>query len=172
MNHPSGQEYRAELPDLFRASMRNVPSAVAILTAHAGGADYGMTATAVCSLAANPPKLLACVNRTSRFSAALTNAGHLAVNFIGAGQADIAAAFSRGSNSHETRFTFGDWKRSARGTLLLRDASAVFDCEIEHMTPEATHNVIVLRVLCAGSTESAPLVYWSGAYAQVSAGAQ
>jgi len=172
MNCPRGQDCRTELPDVFRASMRNVPSAVAILTAHADGADFGMTATAVCSLAANPPKLLACVNRTSRFSAALAKTGHLAVNFTGAGQADIAVEFSRGSNSHETRFTFGEWTRSERGTLLLRDASAVFDCEIEHITPEATHNMIVLRVLCAGSTESMPLVYWSGAYARVSTAAQ
>ena len=73
MNYPSRPESRAELSEVFRASMRNVPSAVAILTAHADGADFGMTATAVCSLAANPPKLLACVNRTSRFSAALAS---------------------------------------------------------------------------------------------------
>jgi len=172
MGHASGGNPHAELPEVFRASMRNVPSAVAILTASVGGVDYGMTATAVCSLAANPPKLLACVNRASRFGAILENAGHLAVNFTGAGQAGIAAEFSRASNTHGTRFTFGEWTRSARGTPLLQGASAVFDCQIEQITPEATHNVIVLRVLCAGSTASVPLIYWSGAYRHVSAGAQ
>ena len=44
-------------PVAFRAAMRTVPGAVAVITAEHDGVRNGMTATAVCSVSAHPPQL-------------------------------------------------------------------------------------------------------------------
>lgn len=52
----------------FKAAMRRIPSAVAIAIASTSydRERRGLTATAVCSVSAEPPQLLACVNKQVR----------------------------------------------------------------------------------------------------------
>ena len=49
--------------DDFREGMRQLAAGVTIVTTSIGDQRIGLTATAVCSLSAEPPMLLACVNR-------------------------------------------------------------------------------------------------------------
>ncbi|WP_299452255.1 flavin reductase family protein [uncultured Pigmentiphaga sp.] len=46
--------------------MRRIPSAVAIASTSYDRERRGLTATAVCSVSAEPPQLLACVNKQVR----------------------------------------------------------------------------------------------------------
>ncbi|MBX6318957.1 flavin reductase family protein [Pigmentiphaga sp.] len=50
----------------FKAAMRRIPSAVAIASTSYDRERRGLTATAVCSVSAEPPQLLACVNKQVR----------------------------------------------------------------------------------------------------------
>ena len=56
----------------FRAAMARFPGAVTLVTARTpGGERRGITATAVCSVTADPPSLLVCLNaRTGTCAAA------------------------------------------------------------------------------------------------------
>ena len=47
----------------FKVGMRTLAGAVNIITSTHGGHRYGMTATAVCSATADPPTVLACINK-------------------------------------------------------------------------------------------------------------
>ena len=50
-------------PEDFKEGMRQLAAGVTIVTTAVGERRNGLTATAVCSLSAEPPMLLACVNR-------------------------------------------------------------------------------------------------------------
>ena len=47
----------------FKVGMRTLAGAVNIITSVHSGHRYGMTATAVCSASADPPTVLACINK-------------------------------------------------------------------------------------------------------------
>ena len=47
----------------FKIGMRTLAGAVNIITSMNAGHRYGMTATAVCSASAEPPTVLACINK-------------------------------------------------------------------------------------------------------------
>jgi flavin reductase (DIM6/NTAB) family NADH-FMN oxidoreductase RutF len=61
----------------FRAAMARFPGAVTIITARQGTERRGITATAVCSVSAEPPSLLVCVNRKTGTCAAIREIRHL-----------------------------------------------------------------------------------------------
>ena len=53
----------------FRKAMRRLTSAVTVITTAHEDRRYGMTATAVTSVSADPPSLLICVNRSASLHA-------------------------------------------------------------------------------------------------------
>ena len=66
----------------FRACMRQVPGAVTVVTTVHEGTRGGLTATAVCSVSADPPQILVCVNRSSSAEAVIVAAGRFGVSFL------------------------------------------------------------------------------------------
>ncbi len=50
-------------PEQFKTGMRSLAGAVNIITSAHASHRYGMTATAVCSVSADPPTLLVCINK-------------------------------------------------------------------------------------------------------------
>ena len=85
--HLRGPEARALEVDQarFTAGMRHLAAGVTLVTTAGGGSRAGLTATAVCSVSAEPPQLLACVNREADAHRLLLATGHLAVNLLSAG---------------------------------------------------------------------------------------
>ena len=69
-------------PDSFRAAMARFPGAVTIVSARAATGRLGLTATAVCSVSAEPPSLLACVNRRTGTCAAVADSGLFNVSLL------------------------------------------------------------------------------------------
>ena len=67
-----------------------------------------MTATAVCSLSAAPPMLLACVNREAGAHDPTLQSRVFCVNVLSAKHLDLAAQFASSARVPE-RFTTGDW---------------------------------------------------------------
>jgi flavin reductase len=61
-------------PDALRHVMGHFASGVTIATALYHGIKHAMTATAVCSVSLEPPLVLVCVSKSSRFHGAITKA--------------------------------------------------------------------------------------------------
>src|SRR4051812_36380917 len=78
----------------FKTVMRQVVSSVAIVTARAGKVRNGLTATAVCSVSAEPPTMLICVNRRATAESIIAESGAFAINFLTQDQHQIARLFS------------------------------------------------------------------------------
>lgn len=149
----------------FRLGMRRLAAGVTVITSCLEDQRTGMTATAVCSLSASPPRLLACVNlrgTTYRFASV---SRRMAVNVLAVHQEQVARDFSSADKCLGRLFADGGW-RDADGLPVLDNAAAVFECSVEQMLVMDTHAVLigsVVRVHVSDAT--APLLYADGAYA-------
>ena len=67
--------------DLFRQAFRwHVAQVVVLMYLDSEASPCGMTATTMCSLSADPPSLLVCINRESRAHTEITARGRFGVN--------------------------------------------------------------------------------------------
>jgi flavin reductase (DIM6/NTAB) family NADH-FMN oxidoreductase RutF len=148
----------------YRMCMRNVPGAVAIVTTSHGGVHAGLTVTAVCSVSADPPQLLVCVNRSAGGYPAMAASGHFGVSFLAHTHQSVADVFS---SPVDDRFAHAEWIDLGSGVPLLRDAAAAFDCVVMQMVEAGTHTVFIGAVTGAISQETPNLVYKQGVYSAV-----
>jgi flavin reductase len=125
------------------------------------------TATAVCSLTADPPALLVCVNESSSLGQTFVTNRYLAINTIAEPHADLALL--TGSKAPvETRFA-ADWGISPHGVPLLSGALAAFDAVVEGSQPWGTHRVLFCRILGITLGEDrAPSLYYDRAFRSLS----
>jgi DNA-binding GntR family transcriptional regulator len=86
----------------FRHVVGHLASGVTILTTEFEGRQYGMTASSVTSLSADPPMMLACINNSVRTAAAVAGSGRFVVNVLGEEQGELAYRFA-GSGDEKFR---------------------------------------------------------------------
>src|SRR3970282_1493894 len=97
----------------FKLGMRTLAGAVNIITSMQGGRRYGMTATAVCSATAEPPTVLACINRLATTHGAVAKSKVFCVNVLRVEVWELSTAFS-GGQSGDARFRTRNWERLRR----------------------------------------------------------
>jgi flavin reductase ActVB len=141
--------------------MASFPSGVAIVTTLAeDGAPRGLTTTAVCSVSAEPPTILVCVDLASRTLAALRASRRFAVNFVGEGRSELCLLFA---SKAEDKFARVTWRPTDSGMpLLADDVLAWADCATEHELEVGDHVLIVARVEAGGVQPELepPLMYY------------
>lgn len=153
--------------DAFRAAMRELAAGVTIVTAGTADGRRGLTATAVCSVSADPPTLLACINRATDGHAAIAASGHFCVNVVAAEHRDLAERFAgRDGARGAARFERGDWDCLVTGAPVLADAVAAFDCRVVEALSWGTHTIFIGRVAATRVAPARPaLVYRAGVFA-------
>jgi flavin reductase (DIM6/NTAB) family NADH-FMN oxidoreductase RutF len=152
------------LKSTFRASMRRLASAVAVVTVQGDDDFVGMAATSVTSLTLDPPAVLVCVNRTAGLHSCLAVGTPICINLLSSHQSDVSTAFGGGLPRAE-RFSVGRWGRDAHGLPALDEAQANLSCVVESIVAYGTHSIVVARVaeVRLGGPVS-PLIYQDGAY--------
>ena len=151
----------------FKLGMRSLAGAVTIVASANSGHRYGMTATAVCSVTADPPTVLVCINKSTATHDAIAKSGMYSVNVLRAEDSGLSSAFS-GMQSGESRFKSRDWTRLATGSPVLIDALVAFDCRVVKKTVHGTHSIFfgeVEQVLFG--KKGKPLLYADGQYAKL-----
>lgn len=148
----------------FRNAMRRLAGGVAILTASDdNGKPFGMTMTAVMSLAMEPPSLVAAVNRSASIASVLEEGREFCVNLLLRRHTDFCQTFS--SLPSNERFTVGEWQYSEKGTPYLADGGAMIFCDVGPMHDFGTHRMViglVRKVLVHQDVD--PLVHLDGNY--------
>ena len=152
---------------LFKAGMRTLAGAVNIITSVEGGRRHGMTATAVCSASAEPPTVLACINKLAATHAAVAKSKVFCVNVLRAEDWELSTAFS-GAQSGETRFKSREWTRLVTGAPVLLDALVSFDCRVVKKVAHGSHTIFLGQVeqILLGQ-KGKPLLYSDGQYAKL-----
>ena len=154
----------ASLDTAFRAAMRRLAATVTVISTQANGLRLGMSATAVTSVSAAPPAVLACVNRSAALHAQLGLGRRLCINLLHCSQQRLSEVFAGGLEG-DIRFSEGDWLNNAEGVPYLADAQANIFCEVEALHAYGTHSVCIGRVTAvACRADVAPLVYQDGTY--------
>lgn len=144
----------------FRAAMARFPGAVTIITARHGAQRRGITATAVCSVSADPPSLLVCVNRQTGTCAAIDGSGRFAVNLLADPAAPLALRFAgAGGSTGEDKFAEGDWESDGTGLPLLSGALAALSCEVAEAVTSGSHRIFVGHIREIRQAAGGPLVY-------------
>ncbi len=78
----------------FKLGMRRLASGVVVIATEFEGERFGLTATAVMSISADPPTLMICVNRSASAHEALSRSGCFTVNLLDGEDRPIADLFS------------------------------------------------------------------------------
>lgn len=152
----------------FIAAMGLAATGVSLVTTDGPLGRYGLTVSAVSSVSAEPPLVLVCINRKSPAVAALDGNGLFAVNLLGAENRAYAETFS-GRPRAGRPFDFGNhtWLEGATGLPLVRDATAVFECETHQHVDAGTHRIFIGRVVAAHRGSAEPLVYCNRAFRRI-----
>ena len=151
----------------FKLGMRTLAGAVNIITSTHAGHRYGMTATAVCSASAEPPTVLACINKLAVTHDAVAKAKSFCVNVLRAEDWELSTLFS-GGQTGESRFKHGNWTKLTTGSPVLVDALVSFDCRVVKKLAHGTHTIFLGEVeqILIGK-KGKPLLYSDGQYAKL-----
>lgn len=151
----------------FRAAMARFPGAVTIVTTGQADGRRGITATAVCSVTADPPSLLVCLNRKTGTCAAVAETMRFTVNLLPGDGGPLALTFA-GANgaSGADKFHHGDWQDGSNGPRLTT-AIASFSCEVREAVQAGTHTIFIGRVMEVATADGAPLLYEQSRFHQL-----
>ena len=163
MTDPSPAESPAAA---FRQAMRAFVGTCSVITVGDGEEASGLVVTSAISLSAEPPLLLACVNRNSSSHPLLERYGRFGWSSLGAGHQAVAERFSGfGGVKGAARYDGAEWETAVTGARLLKGAPTAFDCTVEEMIQRATHSILIGRVQAIRTTPGqGALIYWDGSY--------
>ncbi|MGP7998425.1 MAG: flavin reductase family protein [Streptosporangiaceae bacterium] len=155
----------------FRDAIGHFATGVTVVTSiGAGGTPVGTTASAVTSLSLDPPLVLVCFDRGSHTLAAVCTHRAFVINVLAAPQRHLSANFAR-------RGLAAAWdgvrhRRGLTGSPRLEGTLAALDCTVEYRLPGGDHEIVVGRVreVETSGQDTAPLLYWRGAYASLEDG--
>ena len=127
----------------YRDAMAHYAGHVQLVTTEFEGVRRGVTVTAACSVSDDPPMVLVCLNRTNPNNRIFLDSGKFAINTLAAQHQAMAASFAGfDEKDADARFAMGEWDTISTGAPTLRDASAVFDCNLLEHKDLATHMVL------------------------------
>jgi flavin reductase (DIM6/NTAB) family NADH-FMN oxidoreductase RutF len=147
--------------ETFRHVVGHLPSGVTVVTTRTSDADFGMTASSVTSLSLQPPMMLACLNKESATSRAVSQAGAYAVNVLGQGHEDLAQRFAV---RRKDKFAGVGVVDGVLGMPLLAGALAHIECTVVEEVTGGTHSIFLGKVESARAAGGSPLTYFRGSF--------
>lgn len=153
--------------ELFKLGMRRLLSGIALVTTRCEGKPFGLIATSVTSLAADPPSLIVSINRSASCHDPLSSSGVFCVNLLSANQSELVAMFSSSVRRAE-RFTGNDWTEGETGAPVFTESLASFECVVTDIVPKYTHTIFIGTVkhcIVRADAPHRPLAYFDGQYA-------
>lgn len=145
--------------DDFVAAMAQVACPVALITTGTLECPKGLTASAVCSLSADPPAIVICVNKTASAHDDVLRQKSFGANFLHAGQGELARRFAQ---KDVDRFAGQEWTVLATGAPILQSALVAFDCRLHAVIDGFSHSImigVVERILSDPSEGDTSLVW-------------
>ncbi|RKG34601.1 p-hydroxyphenylacetate 3-hydroxylase reductase component [Acinetobacter tianfuensis] len=149
----------------FRRALGNFATGVTIMTAqNAQGEKVGVTANSFNSVSLDPALILWSIGKRSSSYAVFAEATHFAVNILSADQIDLSNKFAR---SKDDKYANVEFDLGAGNAPVLKECSAVFECERYDILEGGDHWIILGRVVNFQDNGRSPLLYHQGAYSSV-----
>jgi len=158
------REYRTGSdPRTLRDALGSFATGVTVVTCFdEAGQPFGLTANSFTSVSLEPPLLLVCVRKEAQCAAAMTKAGHFAVNVLQTGQQPASIRFS---TRNDDRFGPNDWSPGELGAPVLKESLGVFECRRHAVYDGGDHHILVGEVVKASFDPGLdPLLFFRGKY--------
>ena len=129
----------------FFAIMGAFPTGVGIVTTmDERNQPRGLTTNALCSVSAEPPMLLVCVDKNSNTLPGLRHSGKFVVNYLASGRGDLANLFA---SKEPDKFQGVSWRPASNSMPWLHtDTIAHAECTVAQEVEVGDHVVFVARV--------------------------
>ena len=147
----------------FLGAMRRVASSVTVVTTDGPAGRHGATVSAFCSVSADPPTVLVCLNDSSRTAACVRGNGAFAVNVLPEDAPKVAMRFA-GRGAPADRFEGLD---CTPGALPLIAGATALICGVTEAPLCGTHRVVMGEVTQVRLGAAAALAYHDGAFGRV-----
>jgi flavin reductase len=151
----------------FKAVMRRFAASVSVITTSDGNRINGMTATAVCSVAADPPTLLIIVNRQNRSHPMIDSSKVFAVNILADDQHELASHFA---SRPDDPFELVQHQIGRGGCPLISGADASLECIVSDQFESGTHTIFIGKIVGTTVRCAPPLLYHNGSYRRLDRG--
>jgi flavin reductase (DIM6/NTAB) family NADH-FMN oxidoreductase RutF len=152
--------------EAFVGAMRVQATAVNVVTSDGPAGRVGVTVSAMSSVSAEPPLILACVNRRSPCVATIRQNGVFCINALSAEQSHLSDSFAgRPNNGVAFDFQAASWTTLETPSPVLVDAVANLDCVIHEIVEAGSHTIFIGRVVGAQHRNVKPLIYCDRTYA-------
>jgi len=146
----------------FRRCLGKFATGVTVVTClDAAGRPCGITANSFSSVSLDPPLILWNIAKVSNSLEAYKQAEYFAINVLAADHQAVATHFAR---SDHTRFANVDHVMSERGSPLLSDTLAQFECRTNAIHDCGDHFIIIGEVVAFRSSDRDPLLFFAGQY--------
>ena len=152
----------------FRAALRAVPKAAAVVSFASTATIEAFAAMSVAVLSSDPPLLMIGVEHAALTGLKRARARNLGVNVLSADQRETAVHFISSGTRKADGLEGIRWAASGDGAPVLIGALVAFDCTIEEIIERGDGAVILARIRSAeqGSASGA-LLFWRGAVESV-----
>jgi flavin reductase (DIM6/NTAB) family NADH-FMN oxidoreductase RutF len=133
----------------FKMGMRHLAASVTLITTRHRDLRGGLTATAVCSVSAEPPQLLVCVNKTASAHDPIGDAGFFCVNVLSPEHRKIAERFAGmdGVEGDDRFLDMGDCSTLSTGAPVLKGCPVSFDCRLVTRVAAGTHTIYIGEIV-------------------------
>jgi len=133
----------------FKKGMRHLAASVTLITTRHRQVRGGLTATAVCSVSAEPPQLLVCVNKSASAHDPIGHAGFFCVNILSPQHRKIAERFAGMDDVEgDERFhDMGEWSTLSTGAPVLKGCPVSFDCRLVTRVAAGTHTIYIGEIV-------------------------
>lgn len=153
----------------FRGALGRFASGVTVVTTVLDGVDHAMTASAFSSVSLDPPLVLVCSHKSSRFHDAVLESGVWGVSILAEEGVAASAWFAHRGRPLETQFDGIAHRRESSGVVLLDQSLAWLECTTETVVDGGDHTVLIGAVTGAGVRDDLddPLLYYRSHYGTI-----
>ena len=137
-----------------------------IVTARSADGPAGFLGLSASHISADPPLMLASIDKRTSALQTVLAARHFAVNFLPREASEIADIFGgKGDLKGADRFNVGSWQTLTTGAPVLATALGAMDCLLEDTIERGGICIVVGRVVdvLVGSGGN-PLIHFRGGY--------
>ena len=130
--------------DIFRKSMRLLAGGVTIVTSAYENHRSGLTATAVCSLALTPPRILTSINLKGDTYGLISRSRCMSVNLLSLEHERLAKRFAtRRAKLSEDSLGAGDRIQRVNGAPGHPDPQAAHEIRVTDIIPLDSHAIVI-----------------------------
>ncbi len=146
---------------VFKAVMRKLAGSVCVISTSSDEGLHGLTATAVCSVCAEPPRILIVVNKSSRTHPHIVSKRAFTVNLLAEEQRQVAELFASKTSD---QFAAIEHKRLEDSCPVIDQSAAFLHCRVDQEMEVGTHTIFIGEVIDGSVAANKPLIYQDSSF--------